>query len=313
MSTAERKQNASKRPDLSVEIAGVKLKNPVMTASGTFGSGIEYSEFVDLNNLGAVVTKGVANVPWEGNPTPRVAEVYGGMLNAIGLQNPGIDVFIERDLAFLKGFDTKVIVNVCGHTEEEYLEVVERLADQPVDMLEINVSCPNVKQGAIQFGQDPKCLEEITAKIKKIAKQPVIMKLTPNVTDIALMARAAEAGGADAISMINTITGMKIDVEKRRFVLANKTGGLSGPAIKPVAVRMVWQAAQAVRIPIIGMGGIASAEDAIEFMLAGASAVAVGAMNFHDPYLTQKVIDGMEDYLIGHSIGTARELTGAVL
>ena len=313
MSTAERKQNASKRPDLSVEIAGVKLKNPVMTASGTFGSGIEYSEFVDLNNLGAVVTKGVANVPWEGNPTPRVAEVYGGMLNAIGLQNPGIDVFIERDLAFLKGFDTKVIVNVCGHTEEEYLEVVERLADQPVDMLEINVSCPNVKQGAIQFGQDPKCLEEITAKIKKIAKQPVIMKLTPNVTDIALMARAAEAGGADAISMINTITGMKIDVEKRRFVLANKTGGLSGPAIKPVAVRMVWQAAQAVRIPIIGMGGIASAEDAIEFMLAGASAVAVGAMNFHDPYLTQKVIDGMENYLIRHSIGTARELTGAVL
>ena len=313
MSTAERKQNASKRPDLSVEIAGVKLKNPVMTASGTFGSGIEYSEFVDLNNLGAVVTKGVANVPWEGNPTPRVAEVYGGMLNAIGLQNPGIDVFIERDLAFLKGFDTKVIVNVCGHTEEEYLEVVERLADQPVDMLEINVSCPNVKQGAIQFGQDPKCLEEITAKIKKIAKQPVIMKLTPNVTDIALMARAAEAGGADAISMINTITGMKIDVEKRRFVLANKTGGLSGPAIKPVAVRMVWQAAQAVRIPIIGMGGIASAEDAIEFMLAGASAVAVGAMNFHDPYLTQKVIDGIEDYLIRHSIGTARELTGAVL
>ena len=313
MSTAERKQNASKRPDLSVEIAGVKLKNPVMTASGTFGSGIEYSEFVDLNNLGAVVTKGVANVPWEGNPTPRVAEVYGGMLNAIGLQNPGIDVFIERDLAFLKGFDTKVIVNVCGHTEEEYLEVVERLADQPVDMLEINVSCPNVKQGAIQFGQDPKCLEEITAKIKKIAKQPVIMKLTPNVTDIALMARAAEAGGADAISMINTITGMKIDVEKRRFVLANKTGGLSGPAIKPVAVRMVWQAAQAVRIPIIGMGGIASAEDAIEFMLAGASAVAVGAMNFHDPYLTQKVIDGIEDYLIRHSIGAARELTGAVL
>ena len=313
MSTAERKQNASKRPDLSVEIAGVKLKNPVMSASGTFGSGIEYSEFVDLNNLGAVVTKGVANVPWEGNPTPRVAEVYGGMLNAIGLQNPGIDVFIERDLAFLKGFDTKVIVNVCGHTEEEYLEVVERLADQPVDMLEINVSCPNVKQGAIQFGQDPKCLEEITAKIKKIAKQPVIMKLTPNVTDIALMARAAEAGGADAISMINTITGMKIDVEKRRFVLANKTGGLSGPAIKPVAVRMVWQAAPAVRIPIIGMGGIASAEDAIEFMLAGASAVAVGAMNFHDPYLTQKVIDGIEDYLIRHSIGAARELTGAVL
>ena len=270
-------------PDMSVEIAGVTFKNPVMTASGTFGSGMEYSEFVDLNHLGAVVTKGVANVPWEGNPTPRVAEVYGGMLNAIGLQNPGIDVFIERDLAFLQQFDTKIIVNVCGHTEEEYLEVVERLADQPVDMLEINVSCPNVKQGAIQFGQDPKCLCEITEKIKKVAKQPVIMKLTPNVTDITVMAKAAEAGG------------------------------LSGAAVFPVAVRMVWQAAQAVRIPIIGMGGIASYEDAVEFMLAGASAVAVGAMNFHDPYLTQKVVDGMEQYLYRHSYKTARELTGAVL
>ena len=271
------------KPDMSVNIAGVELKNPVMTASGTFGSGMEYSEFVDLNHLGAVVTKGVANKPWEGNPTPRVAEVYGGMLNAIGLQNPGIDVFIERDLAFLKQFDTKVIVNVCGHTEEEYLEVVERLADETVDMLEINVSCPNVKQGAIQFGQDPKCLTDITAKIKKAARQPVIMKLTPNVTDIAEMARAAEAGGADAISLI-----------------------------KPVAVRMVWQAAQAVKIPIIGMGGIASAEDAVEFMLAGASAVAVGAMNFHDPCLTQKVVDGMEQYLLRHNIQTVRELTGAV-
>ena len=304
--------SGSRRPDMSVNIAGVEFKNPVMTASGTFGSGMEYSEFVDLNHLGAVVTKGVASVPWEGNPTPRVAEVYGGMLNAIGLQNPGIDVFIERDLAFLKQFDTRVIVNVCGHTEEEYLEVVERLADQPVDMLEINVSCPNVKQGAIQFGQDPKCLEDITAKVKKAAKQPVIMKLTPNVTDITVMAKAAEAGGADAISLINTITGMKIDIEKRQFVLANKTGGLSGPAIKPVAVRMVWQAANAVRIPVIGMGGIASAEDAVEFMLAGASAVAVGAMNFHDPYLTQKVVDGMEQYLVRHDISAVRELTGAV-
>ena len=272
-------------PDMSVTIAGVELKHPVMTASGTFGSGMEYSEFVDLNHLGAIVTKGVASVPWEGNPTPRVAEVYGGMLNAIGLQNPGIDVFIERDLAFLKQFDTKVIVNVCGHTEEEYLEVVERLADEAVDMLEIN---------------------------GKTAKQPVIMKLTPNVTDIAEMARAAEAGGADAVSLINTITGMKIDIEKRKFVLANRTGGLSGPAIKPVAVRMVWQAAQAVKIPVIGMGGIASAEDAVEFMLAGASAVAVGAMNFHDPYLTQKVVDGMEQYLIRHNIEAVRDLTGAV-
>ena len=301
------------RPDMSVTIAGVTLKNPVMTASGTFGSGMEYGQFVDLNRLGAVVTKGVANVPWEGNPTPRVTEVYGGMLNAIGLQNPGIDVFIERDLAFLEQFDTKVIVNVCGHTEEEYLEVVERLAgEKRVDMLEINVSCPNVREGAIAFGQKPEALYSITEKVKKAAAQPVIMKLTPNVTDIAEMARAAEAGGADAISLINTITAMKIDVETRRFVLANRTGGLSGPAIKPVAVRMVWQAAQAVKIPIIGMGGIASAEDAVEFMLAGASAVAVGAMNFHDPYLTERIVDGMEAYLVRHGIGSAAELTGAV-
>lgn len=300
------------KPDLSVTIAGVTLKNPVMTASGTFGSGMEYSEFVDLNRLGAVVTKGVSAVPWEGNPVPRVTEVYGGMLNAIGLQNPGVDVFIQRDLAFLKQFDTKVIVNVCGHTEDEYLAVVERLADQPVDMLEINVSCPNVRQGAMQFGQDPGILCDITQKIKKIAGQPVIMKLTPNVTDISEMARAAEAGGADAISLINTLMGMKIDIERQQFVLANRTGGLSGPAIKPVAVRMVWQAAQAVQIPVIGMGGIASAEDAIEFMLAGASAVAVGAMNFHEPKLTEIVADGIEDYLIRHGIASVRELVGAV-
>ena len=302
----------SARPDMSVEIAGVRFQNPVMTASGTFGSGMEYAQFVDLNKLGAVVTKGVAAVPWEGNPTPRVAEVTSGMLNAIGLQNPGIDVFIERDLPFLEQYDTKVIVNVCGHTEEEYLEVVRRLQDAPVDMLEINVSCPNVSRGAIQFGQDPKCLEDITQKIRKIAAQPVIMKLTPNVTDIAEMARAAEAGGADAVSLINTITGMKIDIERQQFVLANKTGGLSGPAIKPVAVRMVWQAAQAVSIPVIGMGGIASAEDAVEFMLAGATAVAVGAMNFHDPYLTVKIVDGIRDYLIRHGISDVKQLIGAV-
>ena len=297
---------------IAVDIAGVSFKNPVTTASGTFGSGAEYEEFVDLAALGAVTTKGVASKPWEGNPTPRLAETYGGMLNAVGLQNPGMEVFCRRDIPYLKARGASIIVNVCGHSEKEYLEVVERLADEPVDMLEINVSCPNVKQGAIQFGQDPGCLEDITAKIKRIAKQPVIMKLTPNVTDISVMARAAEAGGADAISLINTITGMKIDIEKRRFVLANRTGGLSGPAIKPVAVRMVWQAAQAVKIPIIGMGGIASAEDAVEFMLAGASAVAVGAMNFHDPYLTQKVVDGMEQYLLRHNIQTVRELTGAV-
>ena len=296
----------------AVTIAGTTFKNPVMTASGTFGSGMEYGEFVDLNRLGAVVTKGVANVPWPGNPTPRVAEVYGGMLNAIGLQNPGIDTFLKRDLPFLEQYDTGVIVNVCGKSIEDYLDVVEKLGDTSVDMLEINVSCPNVKEGAIAFGQDPKMLTEITSRIKKITKKPIIMKLSPNVTDIAEMARAAEAAGADAISLINTITGMKIDVERRKFVLANKTGGLSGPAIKPVAVRMVYQASHAVKIPVIGMGGIATAEDALEFILAGATAIAVGAMNFVDPYTTVKVVEGIEDYMRRHDIEDIKTLIGAV-
>ena len=295
-----------------VTIAGVEFKNPVMTASGTFGSGMEYSEFVDLNCLGAVVTKGVANVPWEGNPTPRVMETYGGMLNAIGLQNPGIDVFIERDIPFLKQFDTKIIVNVCGRTVEDYIEVVEKLGDQPVDMLEINVSCPNVSHGGIAFGQNPDCLYDITKQIKAKAKQPIIMKLSPNVTDITEMARAAESAGCDALSLINTITGMKIDIHKRAFALANKTGGLSGPAIKPVAVRMVYQAAQAVKIPIIGMGGIANAEDAIEFMLAGATGVAVGAMNFVNPYTTAEVVKGIEEYMERYHVENLTELVGAV-
>lgn len=295
-----------------VKIAGVTFKNPVMTASGTFGSGMEYSDFVDLNRLGAVVTKGVANVPWEGNPTPRVAEVYGGMLNAIGLQNPGIDVFKERDLVFLENYDTNVIVNVCGKTVEDYLEVVERLSDTSVSMLEINVSCPNVKEGAIAFGQKADSLYDITSQIKKKAKQPVIMKLSPNVTDITEMAKAAEAAGADALSMINTITGMKIDIHRKKFVLANKTGGMSGPAVKPVAVRMVYQTAQAVKIPIIGMGGIGSAEDAIEFLLAGASAVAVGAMNFVNPYTTVEVVEGIEAYMKQYGIENVTELIGAV-
>ena len=295
-----------------VMIAGVELKNPVMTASGTFGSGMEYSEFVDLNRLGAVVTKGVANVPWAGNPTPRVAETYGGMLNAIGLQNPGIDVFLDRDVPFLQKYDTKIIVNVCGKTVEDYLEVVEKLGDAPVDMLEINVSCPNVKEGAIAFGQKADCLFDITSKIRTKAKQPVIMKLSPNVTDIAEMARAAQAGGADAVSLINTITGMKIDIHRRTFALKNKTGGLSGPAIKPVAVRMVYQASQAVKIPVIGMGGIASAEDAIEFILAGASAVAVGAMNFVNPYLTEEVVSGIEAYMKQYQVENLTDLIGAV-
>ena len=296
----------------SVNIAGVEWKNPVTVASGTFGSGAEYSEFTDLNKLGAVTTKGVANVPWAGNPTPRVAEVYGGMLNAVGLQNPGIELFCKRDIPFLKQYDTKIIVNVCGHSTEEYVEVVKRLANEPVDLLEINISCPNVKEGGIAFGQDPKAVEAITREMKKYAKQPIIMKLSPNVTDITEMARAAEAGGADALSLINTITGMKIDVNRRKFVLANKTGGMSGPAIHPVAVRMVYQTAQAVNIPIIGMGGIMTAEDAIEMILAGATAISVGTANFVNPKTTMEIVDGIKKYMEKYHVNDIKELVGAV-
>ena len=295
-----------------VKLAGVTLKNPVMTASGTFGSGAEYAEFVDLNKLGAVVTKGVANVPWEGNPTPRIAETYGGMLNAVGLQNPGIDLFVERDIPFLTKYDTKIIVNVCGRTTEDYCEVVRRLAEQPVDMLEINISCPNVEEGGIAFGQNPKSVEAITKEVKKYAKQPIIMKLSPNVTDIAEMAKAAEAGGADALSLINTITGMKIDIHRRTFALANKTGGLSGPAIHPVAVRMVYQTAQAVPIPIIGMGGISTAEDALEMILAGATAVSVGTANFHNPLVTMEIVKGIREYMEQNGVEDIGELIGGV-
>ena len=298
--------------DLRVNLAGVELKNPVMTASGTFGSGEEFSEFTDLNSLGAVVTKGVASVPWEGNPTPRVAEVYGGRLNAVGLQNPGIDLFMKRDIPFLTQYDTKIIVNVCGKSAADYCEVVERLGDTPVDMLEINISCPNVKEGGIAFGQDPKAVEMITREVKKYANQPVIMKLSPNVTDIAEMARAAQAGGADVLSLINTITGMKIDIHKKQFVLANKTGGMSGPAIHPVAVRMVYEVSQAVSLPIIGMGGIMTAEDAIEMMLAGATAVSVGTANFRNPGVTMEILQGMKDYLEDQGIEKIKDLVGAV-
>ena len=298
--------------NMSVNIAGVEWKNPVTVASGTFGSGAEYSEFTDLNKLGAVTTKGVANVPWAGNPTPRVAEVYGGMLNAVGLQNPGIELFCKRDIPFLKQYDTKIIVNVCGHSTEEYVEVVKRLADEPVDMLEINISCPNVKEGGIAFGQDPKAVEAITREMKKYAKQPIIMKLSPNVTDITEMARAAEEGGADAVSLINTITGMKIDVNRRKFVLANKTGGMSGPAIHPVAVRMVYQTAQAIKIPIIGMGGIMTAEDAIEMILAGATAISVGTANFVNPKTTMEIVDGIKKYMEKYHVNDIKELVGAV-
>lgn len=287
---------------LEVNIAGVTLKNPITTASGTFGSGMEYSEFVDLSKLGAVTTKGVANIPWPGNPTPRIAETYGGMMNAIGLQNPGIDVFVERDLPYLREQNAAIIVNVCGKSEKDYVEVVERLADEDVDLLEINVSCPNVKEGGIAFGQDPKALAQITKAVKAKAKQPIIMKLSPNVTSIAEMAKAAEAAGSDAISLINTLTGMKIDIHKRAFAVANKTGGVSGPAIKPVALRMVYEAAHAVNLPVIGMGGIMTAEDAIEFLMAGASMVAIGTANFHNPYVTMEILDGIKAYMEQYKI-----------
>ncbi len=295
-----------------VTLAGVELQNPVMTASGTFGSGIEYSEFYDLGRLGAVVTKGVANAPWPGNPTPRIAETASGMLNAIGLQNPGIDTLLERDIPYLRKYQTKIIVNICGKTIEDYCEVVERLSTEPVDLLEINVSCPNVKEGGIAFGQNPKALEAITKEVKKYARQPVIMKLSPNVTDITEMAKAAEAGGADVLSLINTITGMKIDIHRRTFAIANKTGGLSGPAIKPVAVRMVYQVAQSVRLPIIGMGGICTAEDALEFILAGATAVSIGTANFTNPYAAKEVAEGIEAYMEQHQIADIKSLIGAV-
>lgn len=298
--------------NMSVDIAGVTFQNPVTVASGTFGSGAEYSEFVDLNRLGAVTTKGVANVPWPGNPTPRIAETYGGMMNAVGLQNPGIDVFCKRDIPYLKQFSTGIIVNVCGKSEKDYVEVVERLGEEDVDLLEINVSCPNVKEGGIAFGQNPDALLAITKAVKKVAKQPIVMKLSPNVTDITEMAKAAEAGGADALSLINTLTGMKIDIHRQTFAIANKTGGLSGPAIKPVAVRMVYQVANAVSLPIIGMGGIASAEDAIEFLLAGATMVSVGTANFHDPTVTLKIIDGIKAYMQQHGVENVRELIGLV-
>ena len=298
--------------NLTVNIAGVTLNNPVMTASGTFGSGLEYAEFVDLNRLGAVVTKGVANIPWEGNKTPRIAETSAGMLNAVGLQNPGIDVFLERDLPHLEMFEAKKIVNVCGKKLEDYCEVVERLSDQPVDLLEINISCPNVKEGGIAFGQDAASIENVTKEVKKYAKQPIIIKLSPNVTNICDMAKAAESGGADALSLINTLTGMKIDVEKRNFALANKTGGLSGPAIKPIAVRMVYQVANAVKLPIIGMGGIQTAQDALEFIMVGASAVAVGTSNFANPYASLEVVNGIVDYMQRHHIEDINELIGCV-
>lgn len=298
--------------NMSVNIAGVEWKNPVTVASGTFGSGAEFEKFVDLNKLGAVTTKGVANIPWEGNPTPRVAETYGGMMNAVGLQNPGIDLFCKRDIPFLRSYDTKIIVNVCGKSTEDYCEVVERLGDEDIDMMEINISCPNVREGGIAFGQNPKAAEDITKAVKKYAKQPVIMKLSPNVTDITEMAKAVEAGGADAVSLINTLTGMKIDIYRRQFVIANKTGGVSGPAIHPIAVRMVYETANAIKLPVIGMGGIAGAKDAIEMILAGASAVSVGTANFYNPAITMEIADGIESYMKEQGFETVSEMVGIV-
>ena len=300
--------------DLSVEIAGLKLKNPVLTASGTFGFGREYSRFYNLSELGAVTTKGICLKPKEGNKTPRVAETPGGMLNAIGLQNPGVKYFIENDLPELKKHDTKIIANIFGETIDEYCEVAEILSGEGVDMLEMNISCPNLEKGkgGIYFGTDPKVAEEITSKVKKRSKKPLSVKLSPNVTDITEIAKAAENGGADAISLINTLAGMKIDINTKRPVLKNNTGGLSGPAIRPVAVKMIWQVRSAIGLPIIGMGGVEDARDAIELMLAGADAVAVGTASFGDPRAVLKVIAGIGDYMVKNNIKSAREITGAV-
>ncbi len=298
--------------NLSFKIGNVEFKNPVMTASGTFGSGKEYIDFIDLNKLGAVVVKGVSKTPWIGNDTPRIAEVYGGMLNSVGLQNPGVDAFIKEDIPFLRQSDTKIVVNVCGHSLDEYIEVTESLANADVDALELNISCPNVAEGCLSFGTDAKMVEKVVSSVKKVSKQPLIVKLTPNVTDITEIARASEIGGADAISLINTITGMKIDIHKRKPILAKKMGGMSGPAIKPIAVRMVYQVSKVVNIPIIGMGGISSGDDAIEFILAGASGIAVGTANFINPYATIDVLKGIEDYMDKYNIKDLKEIRGIV-
>ncbi len=297
--------------NMAVNIAGVEWKNPVTTGSGTFGFGREYSEYFDLSELGAVCLKALSAVPRLGNPSPRIAETEKGILNSVGLQNPGAEVFLEKELAWLRTYDTKLIANLCGSTVEDYIAVAEILGDN-VDMFELNISCPNVKEGGMAFGTSAKMIEEITQKVKAVAKVPLIVKLSPNVTDIAEMARAAEAGGADAISLINTLLGMKIDIKTRRPILHNNMGGLSGPAVKPVAVRMVYQVRQAVSVPIIGMGGITTGEDAIEFMLAGANAVAVGTAGIVDPYAWIRVRNGIEKYLDDNGIGDVNDIVGTV-
>lgn len=300
-----------KRPNLRVKLGGVTLKNPIMPASGTFGSGKEYEEYLDLNQLGMVVTKGVADVPWKGNATPRVAETYGGMLNSVGLQNPGIQHFIQEDIPFLETYDTKTMVNIAGRSIEEYVRVVTALKNQPVDLLELNISCPNIKEGGVAFGTDVDMAYKVTKQVKAAAGQPLIVKLSPNVTDVVAVAKACEAAGADGISLINTLLGMKMDIKSRRPLLANTFGGLSGPAIKPVALRMVYQVAKEINIPIIGIGGISTWEDALEFILAGASAVQVGTANFRNPRVMIEIIEGLENYLSEENIDGIEELIGA--
>ena len=304
--------NPEKEIDLSVEIARVKLKNPVVTASGTCGFGREYLEYYSLSDIGAITTKGLSLAPRDGNKTPRVAETPSGMLNAIGLQNPGVDYFIEHELPHLKQYDTKIIANIFGNTIDEYCEVTRILSDTEIDMIEMNISCPNVKEGGVHFGTDTKMVENITSSIKKVSKKPVIVKLSPNVTDISEIAKAAEYGGADALSLINTLLGMRIDINTRRPVIKNNVGGLSGAAIKPVAVRMVWQIRKAVKLPIIGMGGIINGSDAVEFILAGANAVAVGTASFNNPYAVIKVRDEITKYMANNGVYSIKEMSGAV-
>jgi dihydroorotate dehydrogenase (NAD+) catalytic subunit len=307
------RKSALRGPDLSVDLAGIKLKNPVLTASGTFGYGEEFKDIVDLDRLGGVIVKGVSLKPIKGNPPPRIWETPSGMLNAIGLENPGVDVFLNEKLPYLRKFDTAVIVNIFGYSLDEYVAVTERLDGVPgLSGLEVNISCPNVKAGGIVFGTNVKASYELLSALRRTTKLPLIAKLSPNVTDITEFARAAADAGCDGLSLINTLLGMAIDVRSRRPRLANCTGGLSGPAVRPVAVRMVWQAARAVKLPIIGMGGILTAEDALEFILAGASAVAVGTGNFVDPRATLGVIDGIGSFLLQEGIGSLRELVGQV-
>ena len=297
---------------METTIAGVTWKNPVTTASGTFGSGREYGELIDLNRLGAITVKGVSEEAWKGNPVPRLAETQSGLLNSICLQNAGAELFIENDIPFLRQYDTKIIVNICGHTLSQYCAVAERFADCDIDMLELNISCPNVEEGGLSFGTDPHVVERVVKAVRNYVKQPLIVKLSPEVTDITEIARAAVSGGADALSLINTLRGMKIDIHKRKPILANKIGGYSGPGIMPVALRMAYEVCHSVDVPVIGMGGISTFEDALQFIMAGAEAVAVGTANFHNPYATVEIIDGIRQYMKENKISSLAEIRGCI-